>query len=176
MDFTLEKNHPCPIPTLSNKQKKDEKVMLPFKKIMSPTDFSEPSNLALEAAIELAGHFSSELLLVHVVAPLSVAPTMTGHSAISLSEVMNEMRTSTDNLLNHMIENKIPDHIKASSQLLEGLPAEEISTCVKEENVDLIVISSHGKSGWKRLMFGSVTDKVMRIAACPVMIISPHKD
>jgi nucleotide-binding universal stress UspA family protein len=148
--------------------------MLPFKKIMSPTDFSEPSNLALEAAIELAGHFSSDLLLVHVVAPFSTAPAMTGHSAISYSEIMNEMRTSTNNLLKHMIENKIPDHIQAQTQLLEGIPAEEISRCVKEENVDLIVISSHGKSGWKRLMFGSVTDKVIRIAMCPVLIVGPR--
>jgi nucleotide-binding universal stress UspA family protein len=145
--------------------------MLPFKKIICPTDFSDPSNLALENAIELAEHFSSELLLVHVLAPLSVAPTMTGHSAISFSEIMNEMRTSTDNLLNHMVENKIPGHIKAQTRLLEGVPAEEISHCAKEENVDLIVISSHGKSGWKRLMFGSVTDKVMRIARCPVLIV-----
>jgi universal stress protein A len=150
--------------------------MLPFKKIMSPTDFSEPSDIALGAAIELAEHFSSQLLLVHVVAPLSVAPTMTGHSAISFSEIMDEMRSSTDNLLNHMVENKIPDHIKARSQMLEGVPAEEISRYAKEENVDLIVISSHGKSGWKRLMFGSVTDKVMRIAGCPVLIVSPPKE
>jgi len=149
--------------------------MLPFKKIMCPTDFSDPSNLALENAIELAEHFSSELLLVHVLAPLSVAPTMTGHSAISFSDIMNEMRTSTDNLLNHMVENKIPVHIRAQPRLLEGLPAEEISHCAKEENVDLIVISSHGKSGWKRLMFGSVTDKVMRIAKCPVLIMGPRE-
>jgi nucleotide-binding universal stress UspA family protein len=147
--------------------------MLPFKKIMSPTDFSEPANLALKAAIELAEHFSSELLLVNVVAPFSGAPAMTGHSAISYSEIMNEMRTSTDNLLNHIIKNKIPDHVDAHSRLFEGNPAEEISRCVKEENVDLIVISSHGKSGWKRLMFGSVTDKVMRIAACPILIVGP---
>jgi nucleotide-binding universal stress UspA family protein len=150
--------------------------MLPFKKIMSPTDFSKPSDLALQAAIELAEHFSSELFLVHVVAPIPAAPAMTGHSAISFSDIMNEMRTSTDNLLNHMIENKIPAHIKAQSLLLEGLPAEEISRCAKENNVDLIVISSHGKSGWKRLMFGSVTDKVMRIAMCPILIVGPHED
>jgi nucleotide-binding universal stress UspA family protein len=149
--------------------------MLPFKKIMSPTDFSDPSNLALESAIELAGHFSSDLLLVHVVAPFSAAPAMTGHSAVSYSEIMNEMRTSTNSLLTHMIENKIPDHIHAQSRLLEGIPAEEISRCVKEENVDLIVISSHGKSGWKRLMFGSVTDKVIRISMCPVLIVGPRE-
>ncbi len=149
--------------------------MLPFKKIMSPTDFSKPSDLALETAIELAGHFSSELLIVHVLAPLSVAPTMTGHSAISFSEVMNDIRTSTENLLNHMVENKIPGLVEAQPRLLEGLPAEEICRCAKEENVDLIVISSHGKSGWKRLMFGSVTDKVMRIAGCPVLIVG-HRE
>jgi len=150
-------------------------MMLPFKKIMSPTDFSEPSDLALEAAIELAEHFSSELLLVHVLTPISAAPAMTGHSAINFSEIMNEMRTSTDNLLNHMIENKIPDHVKAKSRLLEGLPADEISRCAGEENVDLIVISSHGRSGWRRLMFGSVTDKVIRIAMRPVLIVG-HRD
>lgn len=145
--------------------------MLPVKKIISPTDFSELSDMGLKAAIELAEHFSAELLVVHVVAPLSAVVASAAPAAHYLPEVMESIRTDAQNSLQEMMEKKVPSTIRSKSILLEGPPADEIAEFAKEVNADLIVIATHGQSGWKRFMFGSVTEKVMRLAKSPVLII-----
>lgn len=150
--------------------------MLPIKKIISPTDFSELSDMGLKAAIELAEHFSAELLVVHVVAPLSAAATSAAPAAHYLPEVMESIRNNAETSLNEMMEKKVPDTLRSNSILLEGSPPDEIAEYAKEIEADLIVIATHGQSGWRRFMFGSVTEKVMRLSKSPVLIIgSPEK-
>lgn len=150
-------------------------MLLPIKKIISPTDFSEISDIGLKAAIELAEHFSAELLVVHVITPLSAAATSAAPAAHYLPEVMESIRNNAENSLKAMMESKVPDTLKSKSILLEGNPADEIKEFAKEEGADLIVISSHGQSGWRRFMFGSVTDKVMRLAKLPVLIVGSQE-
>jgi nucleotide-binding universal stress UspA family protein len=145
--------------------------MLPIKKIISPTDFSELSDLGLKAAIELTEHFAAELLVVHVVAPLSAAATSAAPAAHYLPEVMETIRNNAETLLQEMMEKKVPKTLRSKSILLEGSPSDEIAEYAKEVGADLIVIATHGQSGWRRFMFGSVTEKVMRIAKLPVLII-----
>jgi nucleotide-binding universal stress UspA family protein len=150
--------------------------MLPIKKIISPTDFSELSDMGLLAAIELADHFSAELLVVHVVAPLSAAATSAAPAAHYLPEVMESIRNNAENSLKSMMEKKVPDTLRSKSIMLEGSPSDEIAEFAKEVEADLIVIATHGQSGWRRFMFGSVTEKVMRLSKSPVLIIgSPEK-
>ena len=150
-------------------------MLLPIKKIISPTDFSEISDIGLKAAIELAEHFSAELLVVHVITPLSAAATSAAPAAHYLPEVMESIRNNAENSLKAMMGSKVPDTLKSKSILLEGNPADEIKDFAKEEGADLIVISSHGQSGWRRFMFGSVTDKVMRLAKLPVLIVGSQE-
>ncbi len=145
--------------------------MLPIKKIISPTDFSELSDLGLKAAIELTEHFAAELLVVHVVAPLSAAATSAAPAAHYLPEVMETIRNNAEASLQEMMEKKVPKTLRSKSILLEGSPSDEIAEYAKEVGADLIVIATHGQSGWRRFMFGSVTEKVMRIAKLPVLII-----
>jgi len=145
--------------------------MLPIKKIISPTDFSELSDLGLKAAIELTEHFAAELLVVHVVAPLSAAATSAAPAAHYLPEVMETIRNNAETSLQEMMEKKVPKTLRSKSILLEGSPSDEIAEYAKEVGADLIVIATHGQSGWRRFMFGSVTEKVMRIAKLPVLII-----
>ncbi len=146
-------------------------MLLPIKKIISPTDFSEISDIGLKASIELAEHFEAELLVVHVLAPLSGAATSAAPAAHYLPEVMESMRANAEEALRKMMAGKVPSDLNSKSILLEGNPADEIKEFAKEEGVDLIVIASHGQSGWKRFMFGSVTEKVMRLARVPVLIV-----
>lgn len=149
--------------------------MLPIKKIISPTDFSELSDMGLLAAIELAEHFSAELLVVHVVAPLSAAATSAAPAAHYLPDVMESIRNSAENSLRSMMEEKVPDTLRSKSIMLEGSPSDEIAEFAKEVEADLIVIATHGQSGWRRFMFGSVTEKVMRLSKSPVLIIGSHE-
>lgn len=149
--------------------------MLPIKKIISPTDFSELSDMGLKAAIELAEHFSAELLVVHVVAPLSAVVTSAAPAAHYLPEVMESIRNDAENSLQDLMEKKVPRSLRAKSILLEGPPADEIVDYAKEVDADLLVIATHGQSGWKRFMFGSVTEKVMRLSKSPVLIIGTQE-
>jgi nucleotide-binding universal stress UspA family protein len=149
--------------------------MLPIKKIISPTDFSDLSDMGLKAAIELAEHFSAELLVVHVVAPLSAAATSAAPAAHYLPEVMESIRHNAESSLRDKMEKMVPATLRSKSILLEGSPADEIGEYAKEVGADLIVIATHGQSGWRRFMFGSVTEKVMRLSKSPVLIIGSQE-
>jgi len=149
--------------------------MLPIRKIISPTDFSELSDMGLKAAMELAEHFSAELLVVHVVAPLSAAATSAAPAAHYLPEIMENIRNNAEISLEKMMDKKVPDNLRSQSILLEGSPADEIAEYAKEVDADLIVIATHGQSGWRRFMFGSVTEKVMRLSKLPVLIIGSQE-
>jgi universal stress protein A len=150
--------------------------MLPFKKILWPTDFSEPSFKALEAAIELASKFSAELYAVHVVSSLPVVPGPSGPTSFNVSLYEEELQESAKASLKEIIEKKIPRSIKTHPLITEGLVADEIVREAKRQKVDLIVTATHGERGWRHLIFGSVAEKVVRMAPCPVLAVhGPQK-
>jgi nucleotide-binding universal stress UspA family protein len=65
----------------------------------------------------------------------------------------------------------MPENISVRTQVISGKPAYEIVNLADEENADIIVIATHGESGWQKFLFGSVTEKVIRMASCPVLTI-----
>jgi nucleotide-binding universal stress UspA family protein len=146
--------------------------MLPFKKILCPTDFSEPAFVALKRAEELARHFAAELIVAHVI------PTLPGpHSFPDPQAALNfevplfqpELAIKADQMLKDLVS-----HHKVGTrvQVTTGEAAPEILRIAEEEHVDLIVIASHGLTGWRRLVYGSVAEKVVRQATCPVLTIA----
>jgi len=146
--------------------------MLPFKKILCPTDFSEPAFVALKRAEELARHFAAELIVAHVI------PTLPGpHSFPDPQAALNfevplfqqELAIKADQMLKDLVS-----HHKVGTRDLvtTGEAAPEILRIAQEEHVDLIVIASHGRTGWRRLVQGSVAEKVVRQATCPVLTIA----
>ena len=146
--------------------------MLPFKKILYPTDFSEPSYEALKAASELALHFSSELCIVHVVSPATAPPADPSGSSFL---VLQEMEKAAKEALNEIVKKRMPKELSVRPIVVVGGAAEEIIQMSKKERVDLIVIATHGQTGWRHLVFGSVAEKVVRLAPCPVLTIrAPH--
>jgi nucleotide-binding universal stress UspA family protein len=146
--------------------------MLPIKKILYPTDFSEASYEALRAANELALHFSAELCLVNVVSPdVQTSPDLAGSGL-----VLREVEALDESSLQKVVREMVPKELHARQIVAVGEAADEIIRISEEEKVDLIVIASHGQTGWRRLVFGSVAEKVVRLAPCPVLTIrAPHK-
>ena len=145
--------------------------MLPLKKIVWPTDFSDPSYAGLKIATELAIQFSAQMLLVHVVAPL---PTMHGGVAptgFHIPSVLKEMQESAEKSLGEIRREGIPAEIQARTVVIHGRPAHEIVKLAEQEKADIIVIATHGESGWQRFVFGSVAEKVVRHANCPVLTV-----
>jgi nucleotide-binding universal stress UspA family protein len=145
--------------------------MLPIKKIISPTDFSELSYEGIKAADKLAAHFSAEMILVHVVPPAHPFPPaqlQADFEVLKYSEgLIAASRRSLDQLAKKMIAAQRP----LLTLILEGDPADEIVNLASSENADVIVIASHGWTGWHRFIFGSVAEKVVRLAHCSVLTI-----
>jgi universal stress protein A len=149
--------------------------MLPFKKILCPTDFSEASYKALSAADEIARHFSAEVLLVHVVEPLVTAPP--GPATFNVAEYQIQLVGSAKSGLEAVAKERFSKGVKVEQTVLEGGPAYQIVHLAEREQVDLIVIATHGQTGWRHLLFGSVAEKVVRLASCAVLTVQvPHGD
>ncbi len=145
--------------------------MLPFKRILCPTDFSEPACKAIRVAGEIAEQFSAQLILLHVVGPVPVLETPTGLAGFDIASYQHELTESAHESLARRIERHIPSSLNVRPVVTHGEAAHEIARVAEEEKADLIVLSTHGETGWRHRIFGSVTEKVIRIVACPVLTI-----
>jgi len=143
--------------------------MMPFRKILAPTDFSDPSYEALNAANELALHFAAELSVVHVVPLVPVTPTTSDPAAFNVPLYQQGLQISYEKMLNEVVEKWVSKKLSVRSKVLQGDAAHEIVRVADDENIDLIVISTHGETGLGHLIFGSVAEKVVRLAPCPVL-------
>ena len=144
--------------------------MIPFRRILCPVDFSTPAHEALKAAAELAQHFDAELWVIHVVVAAATLPAPRVYpEAMNVPEIQQELDTVSQHTLDETVANHVPEGLRVHSVLLEGSAAEEIVKFAAEHAVDLVVISTHGRTGWQRLIFGSVAEHVMRAAPCAVL-------
>jgi nucleotide-binding universal stress UspA family protein len=145
--------------------------MLPLKKIVCPTDFSEPAAEGLKIAKELAIQFSAEMLLVHVVTPLPAMHGAAAPTGFHIPAVLEELEGSAKNSLDDIRREKLPAEMQVRIFVIHGKPAHEIVSLAAQEKADIIVIASQGESGWQRFVFGSVAERVVRNADCPVLTI-----
>jgi nucleotide-binding universal stress UspA family protein len=138
--------------------------VLPIRKILHPTDFSDRSRAAFELACALARDYGAELVIVHVAAtPPVFAPD--GIAIASPVEEPYEPRVK-------LAEVRPSDpRVKFEHRLLEGDPADQILKAARVGNADLIVLGTHGTGGLARLLMGSVAESVMRKAPCPVLTV-----
>ncbi|MGQ9638604.1 MAG: universal stress protein [Thermodesulfobacteriota bacterium] len=146
--------------------------MLQIKKILCPTDFSEPSYEAIKTAGELAFHFGSQLCLLHVVSPVPNVPIREDQSVFNVLLYEQELEAYSKKTLEEIVNHLEWRDLNTRLIALRGNPAEEIIRIANEEKVDLIVIATRGRTGFDRLVFGSVAEKVVRLALCPVLTIS----
>ena len=147
--------------------------MLPLKKILAPTDFSVPSYAALDHAIELASHFNAELCLLHVIPFSSASPAdFTGLSAVMMTELPDAERLDDAmRLLQEAAAERVPYAVKVRCEVKMGYTDKEIVCAAADENFDLLVIATHGLSGWRHMVFGSVAEAIVRQSHCPVLTV-----
>jgi nucleotide-binding universal stress UspA family protein len=152
--------------------------MLSIKKILCPTDFSEPSYVGLETANDIALHFVAELILVHVVTPPHVYPSYpVGGSGFNPISFVEEMVEESRKRIDEVVKNTISADLAVRSVIQQGNPADQIVDLADSENVDMIVIATHGWTGWRRFISGSVTERVVRHANRPVFTVpAPQKE
>lgn len=138
--------------------------MLPIRKILHPTDFSESSQSAFEFACSLARDYGAELLVLHVV-PVTGGFTANGIAVPVPAEEPYGTRAK-------LAKVRPADHrVRVDHRLLSGDPVEEILKAAKAEKADVIVLGTHGTTGLARLLLGSVAESVLRAAECPVLTI-----
>ena len=140
-----------------------------FKRILAATDFSEYSNEAIEHACALADTFSSELHLLHVLES-HISSTPVFGAGLALSPRVQESREAAEKGLEQVAPGR--EAIRATA---EGPPFLEILRYAKDNDVDLIVLGTHGRSGLAHVMLGSVAERVVRKAPCPVLTVRHPK-
>lgn len=147
-----------------------ETTMKPYAKILVPTDFSECATEAVRAAVDLAGRYGASITLVHVFEPLVYPfPEATGFSTIlNLADVIEDIDELLEKNKRIAIEAGAKDVTAAQ---LQGHPPSEIADYAKEGGFDLIVMGTHGRRGLSHLMIGSVAERVVRFASCPVLTV-----
>ncbi len=138
-----------------------------FKKLMYTTDFSNDSKRALALASGLAAKYQAKLFIVHVAettVPVTVLPP--AGAATALPPVVPD-----HDELSEQLRGVTPDDpiVAYEHVLLRGVAGEEIVTFVGDTAIDLIVMSTHGRSGLERFLLGSVAEHVVRHATCPVL-------
>ena len=156
--------------------KTEEKLARPkpigiaLKRILVPIDFSPLSKKALQYAFRFAEGFRAGITLLHVIEP-DVPPAFDGLMIASPTSP-NGNRTKCANRLKVLAGSmaiRATNYVQ--STVRTGLPANEIVEAAKESDVDLIVIATHGFTGWKHFAIGSTAERVARAAPCPVLVV-----
>ncbi|HJV59097.1 MAG TPA: universal stress protein [Methylomirabilota bacterium] len=141
-----------------------------FYRIIVPTDFSSCSEEAWRLAQRLAGMSGAELVLTHV---LTEAPLFREGPFImpKVREVFEAARSFADAAAEEWVAKARAEGLSARVALRSGVAYQEIVTLAVDERADLIVIGTHGRGGIDRALLGSVADRVVRLAPCPVLTV-----
>jgi nucleotide-binding universal stress UspA family protein len=149
--------------------------MISFKKVICATDFSDSSFRALDYARMLTERFEADLLLVHVVDdPPTAVPPVGGaavDSTINVTEYQEHLVEHATRRLAELVAEQDSAGPSVRSHVAKGRPSRQIVQLAAAEEADLIVIGTHGHNRLHRLVFGSVTEKVVRAAPCPVLTV-----
>ncbi len=144
--------------------------MTMVRQILCATDLSEASAAAWEEA-QLLGRLShAELLLLHVVAPI-VFPGEGYFPPQAYQEWVDAVHREAHDGMDRLLEKVTGPLLKVRSRVEQGTPAERILQVAREEGANLIVMGTHGRTGLPRLLLGSVADRVVRQATCPVITV-----
>jgi len=144
--------------------------MKPFEKILTAIDFSESSEFAFEYALTLARQFQAELTVMHVInEPVDLRGFYVPH--ISFEQLEKEIEEGAEKMMEKFCQTKMGDFTRYTTEVVAGIPYEEILKKAADTGSSLIVLGTHGRTGIDHLIFGSTAERVVRSAACPVLTI-----
>jgi len=144
-------------------------MIVSIHRILFPTDFSEPARKAQKYAVALAEKFGAELHALHIV-PEIILPATDSYAVWTLPE--GGVKAQVD-----AAESQLQSELGAGSTAIRsvtvGFPVEEIMKYAHDREVDLIVVGTHGHTGLSHMLLGSVAEKLVRLATCPVLTVHP---
>ena len=142
---------------------------MPISRIQVPLDFSDCSTAALDYAVALAKPLNADLILTHVIEPFPYSVI----EGLTFVDYGARLTSETQSLLDALSKRPLKERLSVATHLTSGIPFREILFLAEREKADLIVMGTHGRSGFERFMTGSVAEKVVRLAPCPVLTLRP---
>ena len=148
--------------------------MSPFKKILAPYDFSAQSKHALQFAADLARRYEAPITVVHAcdINYFSVPESFLLYTPSQLPQLMAGLEKQLEPIKYELLSANV---LQVNTQVLQGTPFAEIVRLARDEHYDLIVMGTHGRAGISHALLGSVAERVVRNAHCPVLTIR-HPD
>ena len=144
--------------------------MKPFTKILTAIDFSENSECAFGYALTLATQFNAELTIIHVInEPVDLRGFYVPH--ISFEQLEKEIEESAAKMMETFCSSKLGTFSNYKTSIVTGIPYDEITAAAARIDASLIVLGTHGRTGFDRILFGSTAERVVRSASCPVLTV-----
>ena len=144
--------------------------MQTIDKILLACDFSDNSRQACDYALMLAGKFNAKLILLHVISePVDLRGFYVPH--ISFDKLEKEIEEGAHKMMEKFCRTALEGFANYETCILSGIPYEEILKKAEEEQVGMIILGTHGRTGIDHFLFGSTAERVVRTAACPVLTV-----
>ncbi len=146
--------------------------MKDIRRILHPTDFSRASAQALAKSIEFAKENDAELLILHVITPIT--PYLAENSYVSpglYTQMEESANQEAESAMSALMAKAKKAKVEAKSLLVKGIPHEQIVRVAKSRKVNLIIIGTHGRTGISKFFMGSVASRVVAMARCPVLTV-----
>jgi nucleotide-binding universal stress UspA family protein len=159
---------PCPVLTIH--EQKENLPIETIERILVPIDFSDYSLKALKYATELAVSYAARLQVLHIVEEI-VQPSFYLSSTIPMFDLIPEIKEKSKEAMERVLDESKGPKVTTDIHVIEGHAARDIIKFAANHDSDLIVISTHGLTGIEHLLFGSVAEKVVRMAPCPVFTV-----
>src|SRR5713226_9809646 len=162
---------------MPNRPENSRAAALQLRKILLPTDFSGCANYALAYAATIARATGATIICVHVVEPIVPAVGYSGLAEpMPIADISEQLEDSAERELPKLVDCEELHGLNVEEVIVHGDAAAEIVRVAGERQVDLIVISSHGRTGLGRMIFGSTAEAVVRHATCPVLVVKPPQE
>jgi nucleotide-binding universal stress UspA family protein len=150
---------------------------LQLRTILLPTDFSGCANYAVAYAAAIARAAKARVICIYVLEPMVPAVGYTGLAdPLPIADISEQLEDSAERELPQVVHCEELQGLEVEEVITHGDAAAEIVRVAAEREVDLIVISSHGRTGFGRMIFGSTAEAVVRHARCPVLVVKPPAD
>jgi nucleotide-binding universal stress UspA family protein len=145
--------------------------MIDLKRILLPTDFSKYSKAAVGYAAAFADKFGAEIHLLHVAQNLAVFLPDMVNVMPPVMPTLEQLSGAIKDAMNKLIAEEHLERFTVHQEIREGTPFHEIIQLAKDKNIDLIIMGTHGHTGLAHVLLGSVSEKVVRKAPCPVLTV-----
>ncbi|NQW29807.1 MAG: universal stress protein [Ignavibacteria bacterium] len=145
-------------------------TMFTVKTLLVPTDFSENATKALGMAKEIAKGTKAVIHLIHIVEPV-VYPADWSYAQVGFADIEQELFSNAERELTHIATVLRADGFTVVTGVKRGRASDEICNYAAEQDISIVCIGTHGRSGFEHFLFGSTTERVLRSAPCPVLSV-----